>query len=110
MPVIARFDGNVVGKEDARGVAEAAWRLLTKTSGVETSVADEKDGGVHVGCIMNGVTVGICREGPSGLFQAPEYNLKTNAKTAMTRSARKARIIFWNEFITRSALEIYWRS
>ncbi len=52
-------------------------------------MAAEKEGGVHVGGIVNGVTVGICREGPSGLFQAPEYSQKTNAKTAMASDCKK---------------------
>jgi hypothetical protein len=102
MPVTAAF-GGTVGKEDAIGVieAETAWRLLTNISGVEISVAAERDGGVHVGGNVNGVTVWICREGPSGLFQAPEYSQKTNAKTEIARIARKASTIFWNEFMTR---------
>jgi hypothetical protein len=109
-PVTAAFGGTVAGREEVSGVAEAAWRLLMYTPGVETSVAVEKDDGVHVGGIVNGVTVGICREGPRGLFKAPEYSQKTNAKTAMASTARIARTIFWNKVITCSAPGNYWRS
>jgi hypothetical protein len=98
-PVAAWFtDTDVVGA-DVTAVGDAACRSLMDISGVVANRSGEAESGVHVGGMMNGVTVGICRVGPRGLCQAPEYSQKTNPKTATARTASKARINFWNDVI-----------
>jgi hypothetical protein len=108
--VTAGLVGKAVDNEAVIGVTEAAWKLLVNFPGVETSVADEKEAGVHVGGILNGVTVGICKVGPRGLSQAPAYSQKTKPKTVIAITARKARMIFWREVITFLGPENHWRS
>jgi hypothetical protein len=72
----------------------AACGVYAIGSRVVRGSALDTGSGVQVGWSRKGVVVGMFREGPSGRFQAPEYNQKTSAATATTRTERKARMIF----------------
>ena len=64
--------GAIVGAEDVIKEGETACTALLIVSGVDENVSPAIDSGVQVGGILNWVAVESCREGPRGLFQAPE--------------------------------------
>ena len=77
-----------VGEEE---IAVAGLRM----AGVEVNSAGF---GVHVGGNWNGVTVEICKAGPSGSLHFPRHSQMTNPIKEQARTERKESIAFW-EFV-----------
>jgi hypothetical protein len=78
--------GTAVG---AGAVDEAATAC-----GAEGTVLVAFGSGVHVAGNPNGVTVGICNEGPSGRCHAPLYSQTTKAHIAVAMTDKNAKMTF----------------